>query len=568
MTATALRTVHNMIGGEERPAASGETFEKLAPATGEPLSLVARSDARDVDAAVDRGRGGAAGRGRRGRSRSAAGSCAGSRSCSSATGTRSRGSSPTRPASRRRTRAARPAARSSSATSSPARGGASTAGRSRARRRTARAMTIRQPLGVAGLIIAANTPIANVAWKVFPALLCGNAAVLKASEDTPETATCLRAAGGGGGAPGGVLNVVQGYGEEAGQPLVEDPRVAVLSFTGSTAVGRMIAEVGGRRLAKVCLELGGKNPLVVCDDADLEAAAETAALSAFSNAGQRCAAGSRLIVFDAVYDRFRELLVERANAQRVGSDRRRRLRPGDQRAPAREHAGRGRAGEGGGRDGRHRRRAARPARASTSAPTIVEGAPADSEIACTELFGPITTLHRVAGFEEALAARERELVRPDRGDLDALDPPRPGVRPPRRRRRRPGERPDLRLRAARPLRRPARLRAPAGASRGRRRSTSTPTGRWSTSRTTRRRSSADAAPARAGDRPGGHPHGDDGGGAGAARRARPAPYGARDRQLPGRLDRRARVGRAQGARGRSARARAEASPAARRRSCR
>jgi aldehyde dehydrogenase (NAD+) len=117
------------------------------------------------------------------------------------------------------------------------------------------------------LIIAANTPIANVAWKVFPALLCGNAAVLKASEDTPETALVFSRLAAEAGLPPGVLNVVQGYGEEAGQPLVEDRRVAVVSFTDRPSVGRMIARVAGERLAKVCLELGGKNPLVVCDDA-------------------------------------------------------------------------------------------------------------------------------------------------------------------------------------------------------------------------------------------------------------------------------------------------------------
>src|SRR5205823_8460420 len=109
-----------------------------------------------------------------------------------------------------------------------------------------------------------------------------------------------------------------GFGPEAGEPLVEDARVGLVSFTGSTAVGRRIAELAGRRLAKVCLELGGKNPLVVCDDADLEKAADAAALSAFSNAGQRCAAGSRMVVFDGVYDTFRELLLERASAQKVG----------------------------------------------------------------------------------------------------------------------------------------------------------------------------------------------------------------------------------------------------------
>ena len=136
------------------------------------------------------------------------------------------------------------------------------------------AMIVRQPLGVAGLIIAANTPIANVAWKVFPALVCGNAAVLKAAEDTPATAWYFGKIAHEAGLPAGVLNIIQGYGQEAGGPLVADPEVDVVSFTGSTAVGRLIASIAGERLAKVSLELGGKNPLVVCDDADLEAAAK------------------------------------------------------------------------------------------------------------------------------------------------------------------------------------------------------------------------------------------------------------------------------------------------------
>jgi aldehyde dehydrogenase (NAD+) len=265
------------------------------------------------------------------------------------------------------------------------------------------AMVVRQPLGVAGLIIAANTPIANVAWKVFPALVCGNAAVLKASEDTPETAVAFARLAAEAGLPAGVLNVVHGLGPEAGQPIVEDERVAVVSFTGSTAVGRMIARVAGERLAKVCLELGGKNPLVVCDDADLPAAAEAAALSAYSNAGQRCAAGSRVIVFDAVYDELKALLLERTDAQRVG--------PGDEhdlgpvinerqlmhmlaRVREAKEAGAtvlagGHRLTGEGRDGGY-----------YMAPTLIEG---DDELSATELFGPITTLHRVSGFDEAVA---------------------------------------------------------------------------------------------------------------------------------------------------------------------
>ena len=185
------------------------------------------------------------------------------------------------------------------------------------------AMTIRQPMGVAGLIIAANTPIANVAWKVFPALICGNAAILKAAEDTPATAWIFGKIAHEAGLPPGVLNIVQGLGEEAGAPLVEHPDVDVVSFTGSTKVGRYIQVAAGKRLAKVSLELGGKNALVVCDDADLENAAKWVLLSAFSNAGQRCASGSRIIIFDSVYDKFKDMLIVGTKKLKIGGVRRR-----------------------------------------------------------------------------------------------------------------------------------------------------------------------------------------------------------------------------------------------------
>jgi alpha-ketoglutaric semialdehyde dehydrogenase len=136
--------------------------------------------------------------------------------------------------------------------------------------RNKHAMTVRQPVGVAGLIVPANTPIANVAWKVFPALICGNGAVLKSAEDSPATALLFTRLAHEAGLPAGVLNLVHGFGPEAGEELVADARVGVISFTGSTGVGRRIAAVAGERLAKVSLELGGKNPLVVCDDADLD----------------------------------------------------------------------------------------------------------------------------------------------------------------------------------------------------------------------------------------------------------------------------------------------------------
>ncbi len=268
------------------------------------------------------------------------------------------------------------------------------------------AMTIRQPVGVAGLIVAANTPIANVAWKVFPALVCGNAAILKAAEDTPGTAWLFGRIAHEVGLPAGVLNIVQGYGEEAGAPLVADADVDLISFTGSTAVGRRIAVAGAQRLAKVSLELGGKNPLVVCDDADLDNAVHWAALSAFSNAGQRCAAGSRLIVFDAVYERFRDALVDRTRKLRVGPTDDDDLGPvinerqlGNMVAAVDAARQRGAKVLVGG----HRLTGGAHEGGYYMAPTVIENVSPDDEISRTEVFGPVTCLYRVAGFAEALA---------------------------------------------------------------------------------------------------------------------------------------------------------------------
>ncbi len=200
------------------------------------------------------------------------------------------------------------------------------------------AMTVRQPCGVAGLIIAANTPIANIAWKVFPALICGNAAVLKAAEDTPGTSWLFAKIAHEAGLPAGVLNVIQGFGLEGGAPLVEHPSVDVVSFTGSTKVGNGSARCAARRLKKVSLELGGKNPLIVCDDADLDEAVKWVCLSAFSNAGQRCAAGSRIIVFEPGLRCVPRQARRRGEGAQGRAERRRRFRPGDQRAPDRHHA--------------------------------------------------------------------------------------------------------------------------------------------------------------------------------------------------------------------------------------
>jgi acyl-CoA reductase-like NAD-dependent aldehyde dehydrogenase len=395
-------TLSNLVDGEARPAASGETLEKRSPVTGEVSSLLPRSGSADVDTAIDA-------------------ACRAQPEWAARTAV-DRGAVVRRIAQLLERDAERVAAVVTAETGKSPRdalgetGGAIEMGyfvAGEGRRLYGKvmpsgvphrhAMVTRQPVGVAGLIIAANTPIANVAWKVFPALMCGNAAVLKASEDTPETANVFAELAEEAGVPDGVLNVVHGFGEEAGQPLVESRRVDLISFTGSTAVGRRIARVAGERLAKVCLELGGKNPFIVCDDADLEGAAATAALSAFSNAGQRCAAGSRILVFDAVYDEFRDLLMSTTAALRVGPTDEDDFGPvinerqmESMLASVQRAVSQGaRLLHGGVRLGD---------RGCFVAPTLIEGAEAGSEIASTELFGPIATLHRVPSFDAAVEA--------------------------------------------------------------------------------------------------------------------------------------------------------------------
>lgn len=266
--------------------------------------------------------------------------------------------------------------------------------------------TVRQPRGVAGLIVPANTPIANIAWKSFPALVCGNTVVLKAAEDSPRIALLFAEICQDAGLPDGVFNVLQGRGTPAGATLVEDPRVAVISFTGSTAVGRWIAEVAGRRLARVSLELGGKNPFVVCDDADLDQAVHWASLSAFSNAGQRCAAGSRIIVLRGVYEAFRAKLVDKARGLKLGVAAGCDLGPvinrrQQQMILAALEAARAEGGAvlcGGAAPGD-------PALAGGCyvQPTLIEGLPVTAELSCKEVFGPVATLHVVDDLREALA---------------------------------------------------------------------------------------------------------------------------------------------------------------------
>lgn len=267
--------------------------------------------------------------------------------------------------------------------------------------------TIRDPIGICAAIMPFNSPLAGIAWKIFPALLCGNAVVAKSHELTPYTAVLMGHLLKDAGLPAGLYASLQGLGPEVGMALVQHPSVGLISFTGSAATGKLIQRTVSERpvLAKVCLELGGKNPLVVCDDADLPLAAEHAVLSAFIDAGQRCAAGSRLIVFDAVYDAFLDALVKRAAQVRVGSS------DADDCGPVISRASLERLlAAVGGAVGRGARALVGGGRASGDSlgrgyfmqPTILENAPPDDEISQTELFGPVTCVYRVRGLDEAV----------------------------------------------------------------------------------------------------------------------------------------------------------------------
>jgi len=383
----------NLVGGRVVPAASGQWLEKLRPADETLLCRVARSGAKDVAAAVATARGAQPAWAERTAVergdivRELALLLRERREEASAIVAEETG---------------KPLGLASGETDAAVEMGLFVAGegrRSYGRTTTASmahrtVLTIRQPLGVAALIMSFNTPLPNIAWKAFPAIFCGNAAVLKPSEHTPASAWLFGELAREAGVPDGVLNVIHGLGAEAGAPLVEHFDVDLVSFTGSASTGRWINEVAGRRLAKTCLELGGKNALVVCDDADLELAVRWALASAFSNAGQRCASASRLVVFDEVYDPFRERLVAGL----------RELDP--QPVISREAMDRitdavRRAGDAGARVLCGGERLDRPG--WHVAPTVVENAASDAEISRTELFGPVTVLYRAGNLDDAIA---------------------------------------------------------------------------------------------------------------------------------------------------------------------
>jgi aldehyde dehydrogenase (NAD+) len=180
------------------------------------------------------------------------------------------------------------------------------------------AMSYRRPIGVAGLITPFNFPLAIPTWKMFPALVCGNAVVIKPGEDVPHTVSLLVEVLEEAGIPKGVVNLVHGFGDEVGAHIVAHPDIPVISFTGSTETGKIIGRVCGEMHKRLSLEMGGKNAQIVMADADLELALDGVLWGAFGTTGQRCTATSRLLLHDTVHDAFVERLVERAKELKLG----------------------------------------------------------------------------------------------------------------------------------------------------------------------------------------------------------------------------------------------------------
>jgi aldehyde dehydrogenase (NAD+) len=269
------------------------------------------------------------------------------------------------------------------------------------------AMSWRRPIGVCGLITPFNFPLAIPTWKMFPALACGNTVVLKPSEDVPHTAHRLVELALEAGFPPGVINLVHGRGELAGKALVEHPEVRVLSFTGSTTTGAVIGEVAGRMHKRLSLEMGGKNALIVMDDADLDLALDGVLWGAFGTTGQRCTATSRLLLHRKIHDRFLARLAERARRLKLGDGR----KPGVEVGPlihaeAREKVER--YVDIGPKDGAElvtggrRPRSTALSRGWFFEPTIFAGVKPGSRLEQEEIFGPVLSVVRVESLEEAI----------------------------------------------------------------------------------------------------------------------------------------------------------------------
>jgi aldehyde dehydrogenase (NAD+) len=264
--------------------------------------------------------------------------------------------------------------------------------------------TRRRPLGVVGLITPWNFPVAIPVWKLAPALIYGNTVVLKLGYEAPRTGLHVAECFAEAGLPAGVLNVITGAGSTAGAELVRNPAVRAISFTGSVAVGQAVRNEATARNCRVQLELGGHNPLLVMADAELDRAVEGTFAGAFWSAGQKCTATRRIYAHESVYDAFREKLLARIAAAKVGdpADAETEVGPVVNKSSLDEILA---AVQRGVSDGGTVLAGGDRADddAYLIAPTLLEGVPDGSYLSCQEVFGPVTSLYRFATLDEALA---------------------------------------------------------------------------------------------------------------------------------------------------------------------
>jgi aldehyde dehydrogenase (NAD+) len=269
------------------------------------------------------------------------------------------------------------------------------------------AMSYRRPIGVVGLITPFNFPLAIPTWKMFPALVCGNAVIIKPSEDVPHTVHLLVEILLEAGLPPEVIQLVHGRGETVGKALVEHPEVPVISFTGSTETGAIIGETCGRMHKRLSLEMGGKNAMIVLDDADLDLALEGVLWGAFGTTGQRCTATSRLIVQDRVHDAFVRRVADAAERLRLGDGR----KDGTDVGPLIHEASRDKVeryieiGRTEGAELVLGGKAASDAALEQGwfyRPTIFSGVKPKSRLEQEEIFGPVLSVIRVESFDEAV----------------------------------------------------------------------------------------------------------------------------------------------------------------------
>lgn len=268
------------------------------------------------------------------------------------------------------------------------------------------AMSVRAPIGVVGLITPWNFPVAIATWKSFPAIVAGNTFIWKPATETPMMAFEMAKIFDEVGIPAGVANIVFGSGSEVGTAMIEHPDVKVISFTGSTDTGSRVAELGGRHLKKVSLEMGGKNAVIVMEDADLNLAVEGILWSAFGTAGQRCTACSRVIVHKDVKEELESRLLEAMKQLTIGDglDESVKVGPVINKAALEKIDGYVEIGKGeaklltGGQimtDGSYEK-------GCFYEPTLFSDVPADARIAQEEIFGPVVSLIEVGSLEEAI----------------------------------------------------------------------------------------------------------------------------------------------------------------------